>query len=743
MIGKVVSHYKILEKLGEGGMGVVYKAQDLKLDRPVALKFLPPDLTRDPEAKQRFVHEAKAASVLQHNNICTVHDIDEIPDGQMFIVMDLYKGETLKEKIGQGLLRIEEAIDIAIQVAQGLAKAHEHSIVHRDIKPANIMVTSDGVAKIVDFGLAKLGGRSMLTRSGSTLGTAAYMSPEQARGEEVDQRTDIWSLGVVLYEMVTGRLPFRGEHEAALLYSIVHEGLVPIATYRADVPVPLVSVISKALQKDRTQRLQTAREFVDDLMKIATSAVEVPKQEKSILVLPFENLSPDPDQEYFSDGLTEEVISDLSGIKSLRVISRNSAMTFKGTKKRTPDIARELDVRYVLEGSVRKSGNALRIMAQLIDAERDTHLWAEKYTGTLDDVFDLQESLSRRIAEALRVTLTPKESEHLAARPLVDKQAHDVWLRARQLALTLTPGGLGRARALVEEALRTYGESALLHATMGWIDFVAYDDTDEGAEEVLRHGEEHAARALALDPGLAWSHFATAGCRHRRCDIQGFVQSAKRALEIERDSHTLAVLSLYLADAGKIEAARHYANEAARIDPLTFLTTHVVGYVDLLDGGGERAFLKLHRSCDRFARGEPWSTFIVGFAAVQAGREEEARQLFACVAEGSQPTFTPLSQLFFAALKGDEPGVAEPLRNSTFSRLARRAAETSYFVATCFARVGNHESALDWLGNAIKCGYTNHRFMMDHDQLLRSLRDHPAFIRLMERARQLEQALEV
>ena len=285
MIGQTVSHYRILEKLGEGGMGVVYKAQDLKLDRPVALKFLPSDLLRDPESKQRFVHEAKAASALDHPNICNVHDIGETDDGQSFIVMACYEGETLKKKIERGPLNIEETVDIAIQVAQGLAKAHEHGIVHRDIKPANIMITSEGVAKIVDFGLAKVGGRSMLTRAGSTLGTAAYMSPEQARGEEVGQGTDIWSLGVILYEMLSGQLPFRSEHDAALIYSILNEDPKHVDQIRPDVPQELSKIVRKTLKKDPSERYTRAADFLADLAGFKSTLLQPATAQENLVGL--------------------------------------------------------------------------------------------------------------------------------------------------------------------------------------------------------------------------------------------------------------------------------------------------------------------------------------------------------------------------------------------------------------------------------------------------------------------------
>jgi eukaryotic-like serine/threonine-protein kinase len=271
MIGQTISHYKILEKLGEGGMGVVYKAHDTKLDRFVALKFLPPELTRELEAKERFIHEAQAASALQHDHVCTIHDIDEAGDGRMFICMDFYGDETLKKKVERGPLPLHEAIALAIQIALGLEAAHEAGIIHRDIKPANIMITSKGEVKIVDFGIAKLSGQTLLTKSLSTMGTAAYMSPEQARGEELDPRTDVWSLGVVLYEMIAAKTPFRGEHEVAMVYSIVNEELPPVSNVRSDVPPELASIIAKMLQKDRTVRCSSMTDVVQELSRLQST----------------------------------------------------------------------------------------------------------------------------------------------------------------------------------------------------------------------------------------------------------------------------------------------------------------------------------------------------------------------------------------------------------------------------------------------------------------------------------------
>jgi serine/threonine protein kinase len=328
-MNKIVSHYRLLEKIGEGGMGVVYKAEDTKLKRTVALKFLPPELTRDSQAKARFAQEAQAAAALDHPNICAVFEIGEA-EGATYIAMPYVKGRSLKERIAAGPLSMEEALDIAGQVAEGLKEAHERGIIHRDIKPANIMLTEKGHAKIMDFGLAKLEAGVDLTKTMAVMGTVAYMSPEQARGEEVDLRTDIWSFGATLYEMLTGQKPFGQKHDQALLYSVLNDTMESVSRICPEIPNHLERVIQKALEKDKFHRYQNMAELLKDLKSTRVSGLTVPKAEKSIIVLPFENISPDPEQEYFCDGMTEEIITDLSHVHNLLVISRSSAIMLVG-----------------------------------------------------------------------------------------------------------------------------------------------------------------------------------------------------------------------------------------------------------------------------------------------------------------------------------------------------------------------------------------------------------------------------
>ena len=433
MIDKTISHYKVLEKLGGGGMGIVYKAQDTKLDRFVALKFLPPNIGADDEEKKRFILEARAASSLEHNNICTVYEIGETQDGQIFIALAYYDGETLKKKIQKGPLKVTEALDITIQIAEGLAKAHGQGVVHRDIKPPNIMITNNNVVKVLDFGLAKLSGQSRITTAGTTLGTIAYMSPEQAAGDKVDHRTDIWSLGVVLYEMLTGEVPFKAEHERAIIYMIMNEETLPPSSLDRKIPHQIDSLFAKLLQKDQNKRHQNVEELIKELKtikdEIETSTIAA--KVKAIAVLPFENISPDKENDYFSDGLTEELIINLSRLKNMRIISRTTSMQFKGTKKDIKTIGREIGARYIIEGSVRKAGDNLRIAAQLIDVENDSQLWAESFKGKLADIFDIQEKVSKDIVDALMLKLSPTEKVGLTKRATLNPEAFDYALRAR------------------------------------------------------------------------------------------------------------------------------------------------------------------------------------------------------------------------------------------------------------------------------------------------------------------------
>ena len=397
--GSRLGPYQIVSQLGSGGMGVVYKARDPRLKRTVAIKLLPPDLTRDETAKQRFLQEAQAASALDHPNICTIFEINETADGQLYLVMAHYEGETLKERISKGALELDDAIDIAKQVGEGLAEAHGAGIVHRDIKPANLLITKTGVVKILDFGLAKLAGAEGMTQTGTTLGTVAYMSPEQAKGEEVDHRTDIWSLGVVLYEMLAGQPPFQGKN-----YLVVANAIAGGTPRSLTGPAAAAQgVLERALNKQRSERHSAAADLLDDLQRVCSlsdaptaAARPLPPDVPSIAVLPFADMSPEKDQDYFCEGMAEEIINALTKLENLKVASRTSAFQFKDRSQDIRTIGEALNVNAVLEGSVRTAGKRLRVMAELINMSDGYHLWSERYDRTMDDVFDFSTPLSPR-----------------------------------------------------------------------------------------------------------------------------------------------------------------------------------------------------------------------------------------------------------------------------------------------------------------------------------------------------------
>jgi serine/threonine protein kinase/tetratricopeptide (TPR) repeat protein len=568
MIGNSISHYKIIEKIGGGGMGIVYKAQDLKLDRFVALKFLPPHLTNSEDEKQRFIHEAKAASALQHNNICAIHEIDETEDRQIFICMDYYEGETLDKRIKEKPLPIENAIEIAVQIATGLTKAHEKEIVHRDIKPANIMLTADGVVKVLDFGLAKLSTQTKLTKESTTLGTVSYMSPEQAKGEGVDHRTDIWSVGVVLYEMVAGEPPFKSDYDQAIVYSILNEEPKAVAELNKNTPSELQPIINKCLQKDRQLRYQKVQDLIADLKNITSNSKEnvfsEPFEQKgrrkkivtfvysalfvmilavilnyfviqpmrqteseskriTLVVLPFENLG-EADHTYFTEGITDEITGRLGTVASISVISRNSAEHYAGKTWNTKQVGEDLNVEYIVAGTVRWATSSekidrVRITPRLIHVSDDTERWAESYDRVIDDVFDIQSEIALKVVQQLGITLGQTEQKNVEARPTKNLEAYQAYLQGQYYARSphFTVDNWLRVIESYERAAELDPQFAVAHAQLASaharLRFLRHDLSKERlqkAEMAAQKAEELAPESeevlLALGYYHLWAH---------------------------------------------------------------------------------------------------------------------------------------------------------------------------------------------------------------------------------------------
>ena len=729
-------HYRILEKLGAGGMGVVYKAEDTKLGRVAAVKTLPPDILAQPTERARLLREARAAAALNHPNVCTVHEIHDDHEPP-FMVMEYVEGTSLRELLADGPLEPQRALDILRQVACALQAAHAQGIVHRDLKPENIMITPEDRVKVLDFGLARMPGLSRLTREGETPGTTPYMAPELFRGEDADARTDIWSLGVVAHEMLSGKPPFSGDYAAAVMYAVLNEDPSPLPPGESPASKCLQNFVGEALKKkapDRLPDMAAAAALMD------TNGPPGPetsiREDKSIIVLPFANLSADPDQEYFSDGLTEEIITDLANLQDLTVISRGSAMTFKHTSMRIGKIAAEIGVRYVLEGSVRRSGDRLRITAQLIDAATDTHLWANKYNGSIQDVFGIQEQVARSIARAMQIKLDEKESRRLAATPVPDIFAFECYLKARHELWKWTADGLGKALDYLNKGLEAAGENAVLLAGMGYVYYQYCNTGVRNDAGTLSKAEDFTQRALRLDPDSAYAHVVLALLKGWRGDPRAAVSHLHRALETEPNHFDALVwLPCFLAFMGKSNSATPYVEHLQRVEPYHPMTHFAAAKVRIMDGRFREARDGLSKALEKFPD-DHLLNWIFAQALLYSGDLEKAHDVIdRLYAKAPDDLLALVSRAASLAIIKRRKESRELLKDPRIPPWAGEDFGGSYFVAEAYACMGDHAMAVKWLKNSINKGFSNYPFLKEYNPLLHSLRDREGFHTLLKQAK--------
>jgi non-specific serine/threonine protein kinase len=728
-IGSTVSHYKILRKLGSGGMGVVYEAEDGRLGRRVAVKFLSEEMERDPSILERFQREARAASSLNHPGICTVHSIEE-HERRHFIVMELLEGQTLSQRMSNKPVEIHELIDLAIQIADALESAHSKGIVHRDLKPVNLILNSRGQVKILDFGLAKfeMGGQRMsdssqadtqlragnLTMAGAVLGTVYYMSPEQARGQLTDARTDLFSLGAVLYQMATGALPFPGDTQPVVFEAILNRPPRPLSEVNPAMPAELGRILDKALEKDRTLRYQTATELKTDCLRLKRDLDSGPRKvadlsdskgaekssEKSIAVLYFENLSGVKEDEYLRDGITEDIITELSKIKGMKVFSRPTVLVYRDKTVTPTQIGQQLGAAYVLAGSLRRAGTRLRITTQLVDTHTDFPLWSERYDREMKDVFEVQDEIAQKIAAALRIQLSPQEQEALAAKPTDNLQAYDLYLRGRSYARRLTRQDLEFALQMYENAVTQDANFALAFAAIANV--CAYYHAHYAREDVWIHRARAAAeRAMALQPDVPEVMVAQAWILYAKGQYDEMTAIVRNVIARKRDcegAYYLLLRGLYAS--GKYQDVANVAEEAIESSGTDYNV-----YVPIMNSLG--------------ALGKDEALRNIRHRAIQA-LEGHLRQ----VPEDAR------ARILVAAFYAEEGRHEDAVREANLAMLLRPNEAMVHYNAACtFCALNKKAEALDALTKAWRNGFKDADWAR-RDPSLTILRGDPEFEKL-------------
>jgi len=734
-------------------MGDVFRARDARLQRDVALKVLPAAAASDPTHVERFRREARAVAALSHPNIVTIHSVEE-SEGVHFLTMELVDGHPLADVVSPGGWSLAKLLEVGVPLADALAAAHERGIVHRDLKPANVMVDRQGRVKVLDFGLAKSSAidseaadetRAPLTRPGLIVGTIPYMAPEQIEGRGVDARTDVFALGAVLYELATGVRPFGGESSAALMTAILRDNPAPIEERRPDLPQPFARVVSRCLAKRPSDRIQTARDVYNELRALQSDARPAPPvhpaaaEKPSIVVLPFENRSADPDNEYFSDGLTDEIITDLSQIRTLRVISRTSSMQLKGATD-LRSVASTLGVRYVLSGSVRKSGNSVRITAALVDPATNDQLWADKHSGTLEDIFDIQEQISRRIVDALKMTLSPGEERRLAARPLDNVRAFECYQRAWHELYKFTREGLDEALSLIETALGIVGDNELLYAAKGAVHWQYVNAAIRADAPDIEQAEACVTKVFALNPDSAAGHGLLGMVRQAQGRSVDAVASFRRAMALDPSVVSAGELGRVLGTMGRDRESTVMMRRGLELDPLSPIQQHGILWNAVMSGDNDMVL----RDAPRVLRSFPGFAMVrwdLAVALIQTGQRDEARAVLEATPPEMVPTIAGRLCVFLAlALEGRRDEALTCVGDHLLT-CARNVEYWSWLLAECYGVLGEQTLALEWLENAVRRGFVHYPYL-SRSRTFDSLRGNPKFEELLGRVHTTWQELQ-